>query len=66
VNEPARQRLAELSALACGDELLDAIALAIAVEHSFGVVLADDDITPGHLCSPPALEATVARYMGGA
>lgn len=60
-----RQRLAELAPLARGGTVLDAIAVAIAVEDSFGFVLDDDDITPERLCSPPALAATVAQYLGG-
>ena len=61
-----QRRLAELDSLAHGDSVPDAVAVAIAVEHSFGIVLADDDITPERLCSPEALARTVSRCLDGA
>lgn len=60
-----QNRLTELAPLARGDTVLDAIAVAIAVEGCFGIVLVDDDIDPEHLCSPEALAGTVARYLDG-
>jgi hypothetical protein len=42
------------------------VAVAIAVEHCFGIVLADDDITPERLCSAEALARTVSRCLDGA
>jgi hypothetical protein len=61
-----QRRLAELDSLAHGDSVSDAVAVAIAVEHSFGIVLADDDIIPERLCSPEALAQTVCRCLDGA
>ena len=60
-----QRRLMELAPLARGDSVLDAVAIAIAVESSFDIVLADDDIVPERLCSPDALATTVARYLEG-
>jgi hypothetical protein len=62
----AQRRLAELAPLARGDTVLDAIAVAIAVEDTFDVELADEDMTPEQLCSPRALEVLVSRYVDGA
>jgi hypothetical protein len=65
VGESVEERLTELAPLVRGDTVLDAIAVAIAVESSFGIVLADDDIVPERLCSPAALASTVSRYLDG-
>jgi hypothetical protein len=66
VGESVEGRLTELAPLVRGDTVLDAIAIAIAVESSFGIVLADEDIVPEQLCSPEALIGTVSRYLDGA
>jgi hypothetical protein len=63
VHESVLRRLAELTPLAQGDTVLDAVAVAIAVESSFDIVLADDDIVPERLCSRDALADTVGRYL---
>jgi hypothetical protein len=60
-----QRRLDELAPLARGETLLDALAIAIAVEESFGITLADSDITPEFLCSPSALTSTILRCVGG-
>lgn len=65
MDESTRGRLAEVLHLAHGDTVPDAIAVAVAVEHSFAVVLADDDIDPEHLCHPDTLTDTVIRYVDG-
>ena len=65
MRDSVQQRLTELAPLVRGDTVLDAIAVAIAVESSFDIVLTDDDITPERLCSPDSLAATVARYVDG-
>ena len=64
--ESVQRLLGELAPLVRGDTVLDALAVAIAVEDSFGIVLADDDIAPERLCSPDALAGTVSRYLDGA
>lgn len=61
----ASGRLAEILPLARGDTVPDAIAVAVAVEHSLGVVLMDDDVSPERLCTPDALTDTVIRYLDG-
>ncbi len=61
MDSSARRRLSELTPLAQGDGVLDAVAIAIAVEDSFAIVLDDADMTPSRLCSPAALAATVER-----
>lgn len=58
--------LKELELIAEGDSVIDALAVAIAVEDIFGIVLSDADLAPEHLCSPDALAATVNRCLGGA
>jgi hypothetical protein len=66
LGESVQRRLGELAPLVRGETVLDALAVAIAVEDSFGIRLTDDDIVPDRLCSPDALAATVARYLDGA
>jgi hypothetical protein len=63
MDEAAQRLLAELSPLARGGTVLDAVAVAVAVEDSFHIVLADQDIKPDALCSPEALAGTLARYL---
>lgn len=65
VEEPLRHRLAEILPLIKGGSANDAIAIAVAVEHSFGIVLTDNELDPEHLCDPDSLEATVRRHLAG-
>lgn len=64
MSTPKEQLLEELEPLANGESVIDALAVAIAVEDTFGIVLSDADLAPEHLCSPAALGATVNRYLG--
>lgn len=64
MNASTQRRLDELTLLAYGESLLDALAVAIAVEDSLGVVLSDADLAPERLCSPETLRATLDRYVG--
>lgn len=63
MNASTQRRLDELTPLVHGDSSLDALAVAIAVEDSLGVVLSDEDLVPERLCAPAALRATVLRYL---
>lgn len=55
-------RLAELPLpLGPGADVLDALAVAVAVEDAFGVVIPDDRITVADLGSPSAVESLLAR-----
>lgn len=64
-NESVERRLAEIAPLVGGDTVLDAIAVALAVEDTFGIVLDDADLTPERLCTPAALAAVVNDYLDG-
>lgn len=65
VEELLHRRLAEILPLIRGDSANDAIAVAVAVEHSFGIVLSDDELDPEHLCDPGSLAATVRKHSAG-
>lgn len=65
MDELTRSRIAEILPLARGDSVPDAVAVAIAVEQCFGVVLADADIGPECLCTRDALINTLIRYVDG-
>lgn len=57
------RRLDELEVIVEGATLLDALAVAIAVEDSLGVVLHDEDISAERLCDRQALRVTVERRL---
>jgi len=63
VEQEWSRRLAEMLPLLRGNSVSDAISVAIAVEHSFGIVLADDELTPERLCDAQSLTATVSRHL---
>lgn len=63
VEEEWSRRLAEMLPLLRGNSVSDAISVAVAVEHSFGIVLADDELTPERLCDAQSLTVTVSRHL---